>query len=177
MIETLRKWKFLYTLEAILFIFLGLAAIVAPFIFTISFELLIGCLFLVGGVVQGVRSLKQGMETAGFWLNILVSLLSIFCGIYLLSKPIQGIIALTILLAIFFFFDGTSKIWLFFQSKDVRPRGWFLLSGILSFLIGSLIYFGLPNSSVWAIGTLVGVNLLMSGVALLAMIYGALKSH
>lgn len=177
MVETLKKWRFLYTLEAILFIFLGLAAIVTPFIFTISFELLIGCLFLVGGIVQGVRTFKQGFETAGFWLNILVALLSVFCGVYLLSKPMQGIIALTLLLAIFFFFDGASKVWLFFKANDTNVRGWFLISGVLSLLIGCLIYFGLPESTIWAIGTLVGVNLLMSGVSLLAILYGALRSN
>lgn len=175
--ETIKKWRSLYIFEGIFFILLGIAALIFPFIFAVSFDLLFGCLLLIGGVVQAFRSFSQGITTSGFWLSILASVLSIACGIYLLAKPLHGIIALTLLLAIFFFMDGASKIWLWFQTKGADYRGMFLLSGILSLLIGCLIYFGLPASSLWAIGTLIGVNLLFSGITLLFIVNKVGKAH
>lgn len=173
--ETIRKWRFLYTLEGIFFILLGIAALIAPFIFTLSFELVIGCLLILGGIIQAFRSLQQGIETSGFWLTFLASLLSVVCGIFLLARPLQGIIALTLLLGIFFFFDGASKIWLWFAAKGASYRNLFLFSGILSLLIGCIIYFGLPGSAFWVIGILVGVNLLMTGISQLIVLHQAKK--
>lgn len=168
--ETLKKWRTLYTFEGIFFILLGIAALIAPFLFTISFELIVGCLLIIGGLVQGYRSFAQGVSTSGFWLSLLTSILSVVCGVYLLAKPLQGIVALTLLLAVLFFIDGATKIWLWYKAQNANYRGAFLLSGILSLLIGGIIYFGLPGSSFWAIGTLIGVNLLVTGITQLFVI-------
>jgi len=174
--ELFKKWHWLYTFEGILFILLGIAALVTPGIFSLSFELIVGFLLVIGGLVQGYRALKQGVHSTGFWLTLLTAILSVICGAYLLAKPLQGIIALTLIIAVLFFVDGATKIYLFFAAKDANYRGAFLLSGILSLLIGAIIYFGLPGSSFWAIGTLIGVNLIITGITQLTVLHQVKKS-
>lgn len=149
-------------------ILLGLAAIVFPHMASISVELFAGWLFVIGGVVQVFHTL-QSKGHGGFMWAILVGLLQIAVGLILLVYPLSGVIALTVFLAVSFLVEGIFRTG---QAMQIRPRpGWFwaLLSGMLSIVVGVLLYVQLPGSALWAIGLLIGINLAMGGWALLML--------
>ena len=155
--------KTLYV-EGICFLLLGLVGLFAPVIMTFAVELLIGTLFLAGGLVQGWRALTTP-KLPGFWPSILSAILYIIVGCLLLFYPLKGVVTLTILLAIFFLVEGLFQI---IFSTAVRPLmnwGWVLVSGIVTLILGFLIWSGWPGTSLWAIGLIVGINLIFYGAS------------
>jgi uncharacterized membrane protein HdeD (DUF308 family) len=83
---------------------------------------------------------------------------------YVISHPALGVASLTLVLASLFLVEGILNIALFFRARSVRGSGWLLIDGIVTLLLGLMIYMQWPSSSVWAIGTLVGVSMIISGV-------------
>lgn len=162
--------------EGILFILLGVAAIAIPEVFTLGIELLLGWIFLIGGVVQLYRGFKS-RHSASFAPVLISALFYILFGVLLIAYPITGVVSLTILIAIAFFIDAVSKIALAFRSRPLQGWGWFLFSGVLSLLMAVIIIGGLPNTAVWVIGLLVGINMLFFGFSLLAIRTGVPKNY
>jgi len=151
-------------IEGICFILLGLIGIFAPAVLTFAVELLIGSLFLAGGLIEGWRALTTP-KLPGFWPSFLSALLYIAVGCLLLFFPGKGAMTLTALLAIFFVVEGIFQI---IFSLAVRPFpnwGWVLFSGILTLFLGFIIWTGWPGSSFWVIGLLVGIELFMYGAS------------
>jgi uncharacterized membrane protein HdeD (DUF308 family) len=167
MLETIRKYQRLYIIESVLFILLGLAALFMPFIFSLSLELLLGCLFLIAGTIQGVRTLKAGWSDPSFLPSLILSLVAFSLGFYLLRYPLYGIISLTFLLAVYFFVDGIVKVLIALLSRDVPFWGLLLFGGILSIFIGYFIWSQIPANAFWILGVLIGVNLLYWGLTTL----------
>ena len=161
----------LYLFEATLFILMGILAIAIPNLFTYSIELIIGILFLVGGLVKGIRTLKAG-QTAGVTCSVLTSLLAIAVGVLLLAYPLTGMLTLTLILAAFFFVDGIINVALSFCVRPQKSWGWLLFSGIASIMLACIIWSGLPGSAGWVIGLIVGINLLLVGFSLLFLTLG-----
>lgn len=168
MLEAIKKNRKLVIFEAIVFILLGIFAIALPNIFTLGIELLVGWILLIGGVIQTVRSFKA--KGKGFWLSLLTGLLAIIIGVLLLFFPLRGILTLTLLLTIFFLFEGIAKITMAIQMrKQVAQWGWLLLSGILALAIAFIVWSAWPSSAFWVIGLLVGINMLFFGFSLLML--------
>lgn len=146
----------------------GVLAILLPHVATLATGLAIGALFLVNGVVGVVTAFRArgGRLFAGF----LAGLLAIVAGAVLFLQPFAGIVALTLFLAAFLLAAGLLRLWF---AWNLRPaQGWRLVggAGLLSALLGVLIASGLPGNAFWVIGLLVGVDLVSSGVALLALV-------
>lgn len=97
--------------------------------------------------------------------KLLVGLAYLFFGVYLIMHPVLGVASLTLLLASLFLIEGILDIILFFQMRSLGGSGWVLVDGIVTLLLGLMIYLQWPSSSAWAIGTLVGVSMIISGVA------------
>lgn len=154
--------------EGILFILLGMAAIAVPGIFTLGIELLLGWIFLIGGVIQLYRSFKS-RNGSGFVPSILTALFYIIFGVLLLAFPITGIVSLTILISAAFLIDGLGKTALAIQARPFEGWGWILFSGLLSLAMALIIISGLPGTAAWVIGLLVGINMLFFGFSLLAI--------
>jgi len=153
------KW---FILEGIIFILLGIAAIAVPAVMTLTINMLIGWLFLLGGLVKGIRTF-QAWGAPGFWPSVLSSILYVVAGSLFLLYPLTGILTLTILLASFFLVEGIAEI-----AFGYELSGWFIFSGLINLVLGAIIWSGWPGTAVWTIGLLVGVNLLMYGFSLLA---------
>lgn len=158
--------------EGILFIIFGLLAIALPGIFTLGLELTIGCLFIIAGIVQLVRTFTT-KGTLGTMTALLSAVLYIVIGILLLSFPFRGVLALTILLTVYFVIEGIAKIVLAFQLKQFTGWLWLFLSGILSLALALIIWYGWPNTAFWVLGLLVGINLLFFGFSLLAVSFAS----
>jgi len=147
---------------------LGVAAVLAPAVAGSALVIVIGFIMLIAGIVPIVRELKAeaSMEKAiGLTLGIITAL----AGIAVIGHPLFGLAFLTLLLVIYFVAEGVSKIVASFRYKPVSGWKWLLASGVLSLLLGLLIWRQWPVSGLWAVGVLVGVNLLGTGLALVTL--------
>jgi len=157
------------------FIFLGIALIVIgvvavafPFVATIAAKTVIGWLFLIGGVIQVVHAFST-QEWSAFFLDLIVGVLYVLAGGWMAFFPFAGIITLTIFLAVFFIIEGVIEIAMGFRVRPASGWVWLLVSGIIAIAAGLLILARLPSTAVWAIGLLVGINLIFSGVSYLSL--------
>lgn len=160
----------LFLAEGIILLILGLGAIVIPPLATLAFAIVIGWLFLISGVV-GLVSTFWMRNAPGFWWSLISAVLAIGAGIVLLGWPVSGAVSLTLVLVVFFLIEGVASI---MYALDHRRElsgmwGWMLMSGIIDIVLGGFIFVGLPATAAWAIGLLVGINLVFGGVALIAM--------
>jgi uncharacterized membrane protein HdeD (DUF308 family) len=166
--DTIQSHRSLFIFEGIAFIVLGALAVALPSIMTLGIELFIGWLFLFGGLVQGFRAIKS-RQAPGFVPALISAALSIIIGILLLAYPLQGVLTLTVLLTIFFFLEGIIKMALSWQVRPVQGWGWLFLSGIFALALAILIWSGWPGTAIWAIGLIVGINMLFFGSSILTL--------
>ena len=149
---------------AVLFIILGILAIIEPGVAGLAVTLLVGWLLIFGGVAHFVTAFKGGGTKQVLW-QVLIGIVYLIGGFYFLTHPIMGIGTLTLLLAGIILAEGVIEIVAYFRTRGEGASWWLLLNGIVTVLLGCLIWFHWPSSSVWAIGILVGVNLLMTGIS------------
>ena len=160
----------LFLVEGIILVVLGLLAIVVPPIATLAVEILFGWLFLISGIV-GLITTFWMRHAPGFWWSLLSAVLGIAAGLVLLAWPLSGVLTLTLMLIVFFTIEGVASIMYALEHKrELSGRwGWMLMSGIVDLILAVIIFAGLPGTAAWAIGVLVGINMLFGGSALIAM--------
>jgi len=107
----------------------------------------------------------------GFWWSLLSAALGTAAGIVLLARPLSGVLTLTLILIVFFAIEGIVSIMYALEHKrELSGRwGWMLASGIVDLIVAAIILAGLPGTAAWAIGLLVGINMVFGGSALIAM--------
>lgn len=173
--ETLsRNWGWLLAL-GILMIILGVFAIALPQVATIAVQFALGWILVIGGIAEGIHAfMAQGWR--GFLFELLSAILYLVVGILLLTNPVGGALALTIVLAAFLIVEGIFKIIMAFRVRDHRGWGWLLASGVLSVILGVLIWAEWPVSGLWVIGLLVGIQLVFTGWALVMLSFAA-RAH
>ena len=162
-------WK-LFLIEGIILVILGLLAIAVPPLATIAATIFIGWLFLISGVA-GLITTFGARHAPGFWWSLLSAVLGIAAGVVLLGWPISGAISLTLLLIAFFIIEGVLSIMYAFEHKRELTGQWvwMLVSGIIDLVLAAMIWAGLPSTAVWALGLLVGINMLFGGSAMIAI--------
>jgi uncharacterized membrane protein HdeD (DUF308 family) len=153
-----------YIAAAVLFIVLGALAILEPAVAGLGVAILVGWLLVFGGVAHLLAAFQGGGAKQVIW-QILIGFVYLVGGVYLLMHPVLALGSLTLLLAAMILVMGVLEIVSYFQLQGHEASGWILFNGIVALLLGGLIWFHWPSSSVWAIGTLVGVNLLFTGIA------------
>ncbi len=158
-------WKSIMV-EGAVFIILGVLAFTLPIAFSLTFELVLGWIFLAGGTLQLYRT-AQNLHAPGTWMMGISSLLAMLFGVLLLFHPLEGLIAVTFIIAIYFLIEGILKIVYAWQVKDYINCTWVVLSGIFSILIAAIILFQWPLSSMWFIAVMMGVYLFINGATLL----------
>jgi len=144
-------------------IILGVLAVGSPFIAAIAVTAIVAWLIVLAGVVHLAVAFHTREAGSRIW-RVLVGLAYIVFGGYLIARPAVGVASLTLVLASLFLVEGILNIALFFKVRSAQGSSWFLIDGIITLLLGLLIYRQWPSSSAWAIGTLVGVSLIISGV-------------
>ena len=150
----------------ILLVILGIAAVAFPFVTTIAAKVFLGWLFLIAGIVQVFHAFSTRTWSA-FFLDLLIGVLYVIAGAWLAFFPLTGIITLTFLLAVMFILHGVLQGTIALNIRPYVGWIWMLLAGIVGVVVGVLLILKLPSSATWAIGLLVGTNLIMSGVAFL----------
>lgn len=168
MIEQFRSNRNLILAEGIVFLILGVLAIALPMIFTFAVTLLFGIILLIAGVFAAVRLANMGSYD-GKWADWLFVIALLATGILLIISPEKGALTLTAMLTAFFVIGGIAKILVSLFTRHLPNWGWVLVSGLLSLAIAAVIISGWPGTALWVLGLLLGVNLLVTGVALTAM--------
>jgi len=152
----------------ILLILFGCLFIAAPLFGGVAASLFFGWLILLGAIAHFAYAWVQRGVGGVIW-QILIGCAYLFASIWIFWHPVGGIIALTLILAAYIAAEGVLELVLFFTMRSQSGRTWLLLDGIVSLVLAGLICFGWPSSSFWAIGTLVGISFLFSGIARLTM--------
>jgi uncharacterized membrane protein HdeD (DUF308 family) len=164
----------MFLIEGIILVILGIVAIVLPPIATIAFTIIIGWIFLVSGIL-GLITTFWARLAPGFWWALISAIIAIAAGVVLLLWPISGAVSLTLVLIAFFVVEGIASILYAVEHRNQLTGrwGWMLVSGIIDLILAAIIFSGLPGTAVWALGLLVGINMVFGGVALIGMALAA----
>jgi len=165
----LAHWKF-FLFEGIVLVVLGLAAIMLPLIATIAIAIVVGWVFLLSGIVGLVATFRMRRAPA-FWWSLLSGILGVVAGLVLLRWPLSGALSLTFVLTIFLVLEGVISLMFALEHKRELSGRWaiMLVSGVVDLILAGIIFAGLPGTAAWAIGLLVGINMVFGGFALIAM--------
>jgi uncharacterized membrane protein HdeD (DUF308 family) len=163
------NWHLLL-IEGIVLALLGAAAIVVPQVATLAVTILLSWLFLISGVV-GLITTFMMRQAPGFWWSLFSAVLAIAAGVVLIASPVTGAQSLTLLLIVFFILEGVATIMYALDHKRELSGRWGLLlaSGIVDLILAAILLAGFPGTAAWALGLLVGINMLFGGAALIGL--------
>jgi uncharacterized membrane protein HdeD (DUF308 family) len=164
-----RHWV-LFLSEGIALVILGLLALMAPAVASVAATVFFGWILLLSGIVGLVATLRA-RQAPGFGWSLLSALVGIVAGGLLLAWPLQGTLSLTAVLIAFLLVEGGVSIMYALEHRNALSHrwGWMLASGILDVVLGVLLFAGLPGTALWALGLLIGINMLFGGWALILM--------
>ena len=164
--DTVRLHSGLFVAQGIIMTLLGIAAVIWPHISSVAVDFYVGWLFVFSGVMA-LGMMFFAPAVSGFFWSLFTGAVSLFAGMLLLWHPIQGVATLTLVLVAFFVAEGVFQTAGAFAARAIFPDswGWMLISGVIDLVLAGLIIAGWPGSAAWALGIIVGVNLLSSGVA------------
>lgn len=150
------------TLLGIIVLVLGILSIMSPLVAGAAVATLVGALLVAAGITRVFWAFKA--ETFGRGaLAFLLGGITAFAGVVTLARPLLGLASLTMVLAVYFVVDGIFAILASFQLTRESGRGWVLFDGIITLLLGALIWRQWPLSGQWAVGVLVGARLVLAG--------------
>ena len=166
-------WK-AFLIEGILLAVLGLAAMIVPPLAGLAVTIFLGWMFLVSGIAGLVITI-WARAMPGFWWSLVSAALAVLAGGILLARPLQGLFTLTVVVGVYFVAEGVATIMYALEHRrELSGRSsWLLIAGLMDILIAFFIIAGLPGSAEWAIGLLVGINLLFGGATLIGMALAA----
>ena len=170
-------WK-AFLFEGILLAILGIAALILPPLASLAIAIFLGWMFLISGI-GGLVVTYWARAMPGFWWSLISAALAVLTGMLLLARPMQAVLTLTIVLGAHFLAEGVTTIMYALEHRrELSGRwSWLLISGLVDIVISFMVITGLPSSAEWAIGVLVGINLLFGGATLIGMALAARKSN
>jgi uncharacterized membrane protein HdeD (DUF308 family) len=160
---------------SVLLILAGLIAIFIPGVSGLAITLIFGWLMIVSGVTHFIFAFKSHTTGHVIW-EILLGIVYLVAGFYLIMHPLSGLLTLTLFLACYLFFEGIFEIIQFFQIRPRHGAGWLLFDAIVTLILAVMIWRSWPSSSVWVIGTLVGISMLFSGISRLMLSLAAKRT-
>jgi len=167
-VEMVKKASTVSILWGVLLIVFGMLAVGSPFLAAVAVNVVIAWLIVLAGAVHVMLAFRAHGAGSVIW-KLLVGIAYLCFGGYLIVHPVLGVASLTLLLASLFLIEGILDIVLYVKMRPIQGSIWVLIDGIVTLLLGLMIYMQWPSSSAWAIGTLVGISLIISGVARVAM--------
>ncbi|HVJ09174.1 MAG TPA: DUF308 domain-containing protein [Acidisarcina sp.] len=147
---------------AIFLIIFGFLAIALPFATSLGVVLILGWLLIFSGGLQLLYAFHSKGVGSVLW-KLLVSALYFVVGLSLLLHPMSGVAGITLVLAVFFVAEGIVDLIAYFQTRSISGSGWILFDGIVTLILGVLVWKQWPSSSLWVIGTLVGIDMMITG--------------
>ncbi len=153
---------------SILLIVFGFLAIALPFATSWGVVVVIAWLIVFSGGFQFIHAFQSHGVGHVLW-KLLVAVLYLIVGLYFLLHPLLGVAAFTFALAIFFVVEGVFDLVAYFKSRHFAGSGWILFDGIVTLILGLLVWRQWPSSSLWVIGTLVGISMIFTGMTRLML--------
>ena len=157
---------------AILMIIAGIIGIAVPGVAGLAITTIFGWLLLFSAVMHVIYAF-HARGTRAVLLEVLLAVVYGWIGIYLLWRPLLGLVSLTLALGIYLVVEGVLEI---VEAVRLRPHpgwGWILFDGFVSLILGAIVWRNWPSSSAWVVGTLVGISMLLSGITRLALSFAA----
>lgn len=148
----------------ILLLLAGLFSIAAPAFAGIAASVFFGWLVLLAGIAHLAYAWSERGPGAILW-QTLIGIAYAMAGLSMLFRPIAGVVAITLILGFYIAVEGVFELIVFSRLRHIRSGIWFLVDGIISLLLATLIFLHWPSSSLWVVGTLVGVSMVFSGIA------------
>ncbi len=163
---------------SILLIIFGVVAIALPMISSIGVALVIGWMVIFAGIAQLVHAFQSTGIGPIAW-KVLVALIYLVAGFSLIARPAAGVAGLTLVLGIFLFAEGIADVVAYFATRKSGSSPWMLLDGVITLVLGFLIWNRWPSSALWVIGTFVGISMVMTGMTrlMMALAIRKLASH
>lgn len=154
-----------FLLWGIVLLVLGIIALGYTTATTLISVILLGFIIFISGVVIIIDTFTfWWRKWGGFILHLLIGILYLVVGIMFIQSPLSASISLTLLLAILFIIVGIFRI-IYSLSIRLPSWGWMLFNGIITLILGILIYSQWPASSLYIIGLFVGIDLIFAGWA------------
>jgi uncharacterized membrane protein HdeD (DUF308 family) len=163
----LRRGWLAFVILGILLMILGVVALGAPFLTTLVTGVFIGWMLVVGGILEVAHGLWH-RHWRGFFLDLLIGVLYIVIGFMVVANPGVAVVTLTLLIAMFLIIGGIFRI-VTAVAERFPHWGWMLLNGVISLVLGVLIWRQWPSSAIWVIGLFVGIDLLFQGWSLIML--------
>lgn len=155
-------------LWGVLLVVFGFIAIGAPFLAALAVIAVVAWLIVLAGIVHVAVAFHSHGAGSVIW-KLLVGLAYLVFGGYMLVHPVLSVASLTLVLAALFVIEGVLNIVLYFKMRPLHGSIWVLVDGIITLLLGAMIYLQWPFSAIWAIGILAGVSMMISGFTRLAL--------
>jgi uncharacterized membrane protein HdeD (DUF308 family) len=152
----------------VLLILFGMIAVGSPLVAAVAVNAVVAWLIVLAGVVHLIVAFRGHGAGSMIW-KLLVGIAYVCFGGYLIVHPLLGVASLTLLLASLFVIEGVLDIVLYVKTRPIQGSTWVLVDGVVTLLLGLMIYMQWPSSSAWAIGTLVGISMIFSGVSRIMM--------
>ena len=161
---------------SILLIVLGLAALALPFLAGVAVEAIVAWLLLFGGIAHLVLAFHVRGAGAHLW-EALIGIAYLVAGVFLFLHPLAGLISLTLFLGAYLLMKGLFELVAGFTLRGVQGGTWLFIDAVISIILAVMIWAHLPSAAAWAIGTLLGVGILFSGISRLAFALAARRAH
>jgi len=149
-------------------VILGVLSIIMPMVAGLAAQTIVGLLIIAAGVCWITFAFHAHDWGSGLW-ETLVGLLAVITGVMMLKHPLVGLSALTVVVASYFIATGVLKVIFAFRIRMLKSWVWILINGCISILLGLMIDFGWPASSLYVIGTLLGIDLVFGGFSLVQL--------
>lgn len=159
--DELRRNRGWFLALGIVLVLLGTFALIDSVVVSVVSMVVFGWILLFSGIVEGVQTFRH--RTGGhFFLHLLNALFSVVVGVMLLRNPLAGSLVITLLLASFFVVAGIFRI---VAGLAIRMpgSGWTLVDGVVTLILGILVWSQWPTSGLWVIGLFIGINLIFNG--------------
>lgn len=166
--HALAKGQKLALVLGVLMIGAGMGAILFPLYSTLAVALCVGFSFFIAGVAQAIWAFGH-RHWSSIGGNLFIALLWLVLGALLLLRPLEGVFALTIVAAAAFLFEGIVKAMFAFSIRPLPGWKWILFNAVASIFLGGLLGWMLPESALWALGTIAGINIVIGGMTLLML--------
>ena len=174
LVEAIRQNAGLTVWSGVVLLIAGFLAMVAPFVAGLSITIMVGAMLAVSGISQCFLAFKAGAFGRALVVFI-VGLAMAIAGFYMISQPVSGLAALTLILAAYLIATGILETVIAFQLRPAEGWGLELFSGVITLVLGLMLWRQFPLSGVWAIGILFGIKMVLSGWALIFVGRGVKK--
>lgn len=163
--QTVKRHSFWYLVQSGLMVLAGILALAFPFFSSVALVVFLGWLLIVAGLVQAI-GLLGARAVPHFWLQLVSVALFVVVGALFLHNPGDSLLALTLLIVVFFMVEGISRVIFALTIRPFPNWGWVLLSGVLGIALALFLWASLPVTAFWLIGLLLGIQLIGAGTAL-----------